>query len=402
MVRVSAIPATAEDTRLRELRDKEQPLRKALLFLLLMLTAVAGPPPATAQLPSSPGWFQIANSALRPRCAPGVPGAIGCEGVTAAWNSAIFDQTRNRMIIWGGGHNDYYGNEIYAIDLNTLASSRLTDPGQPYATPSCPSAPETLAGGTQPNSRHTYDALTYIAHMDEMFIWGGSLSPCGSPSDGTWVFNFGARAWTQLFPGGDFPPGNVSEGSVAVYDPVSGNVYLKDNATGYLYRYSRAANTYTRLTNSFTSSNTHTKGVIDPSRRRLLIAGGGSAWLFDLTNTNPAAQNPSLAGCTNIVSADQGGLVYSPKIDRIVGWNGGNTITLLNLDTNSCTTQSFSGGPSRIINGQWDNGIYGRWQYSVTSDVFVYYGDVDSNAFGLRISPTETVAPSTPSSVTVR
>ncbi len=352
-----------------------------LLFLLLMpLSVLAGAVPAAAQLPPSTGWFQIPESSIRPHCFPGVPGVVGCDGLTAAWNGGVFDQARNRLVLWGGGHSDYFGNEIYVIDLNTLTTSRLTDPGRPYAGDSCVDA---LVGGAQPNSRHTYDGITFIDHTDEMFSVFGSLAPCGGNAGGTWVFNFTRGTWTKLTPSGTAPR-PLANDNTATYDPVSGRVFVYAAQEGFLYRYDRTANSWTRLTSSFSTPRTAAKAVIDPRRRRLLIAGAGEIKSYDIAAANPSARYPSLSGCSSIAKAHYGGLVYSPTIDRIVGWNGGDTITLLNLDTNSCTTQTFAGGPSRLIKS-WDNGIFGRWQYSVASNVFVYYGDVDHNAFVLRI-----------------
>ena len=355
-------------------------IRTRLLLLLVPLSLLTGAVPAAAQLPSSTGWFQIPNSSIRPHCFPDVPGVIGCDGLTAAWNGGVFDRARNRLVLWGGGHRDYLGNEIYVIDLNTLTTSRLTDPGQPYAETSCVDA---LAGGTQPNSRHTYDGITFIDHTDEMFSVFGALAPCGGSPGGTWVFNFTSGSWTKLTPSGT-APGTAIHSNTATYDPVTGRVFVYAYEDGFLYRYDRTANSWTRLTSSFSPPRSGAKAVIDPKRRRLLIASGGEIKSYDIGAANPSARYPSLSGCSSIAKAGYGGLVYNSTIDRIVGWNGGDTITLLDLDTNACTTQSFAGGPSRLIK-QWDNGIFGRWQYSVASNVFIYYGDVDRNAFVLRI-----------------
>src|SRR5437879_4054984 len=39
-----------------------------------------------------------------------------------------YDSTRNRMIVWGGGHQDYAGNEIYTFDIGTLSWSSVNNP----------------------------------------------------------------------------------------------------------------------------------------------------------------------------------------------------------------------------------------------------------------------------------
>lgn len=127
----------------------------AALLLILFLSTVA--PSEAATIPSTAGWLDIANTQIRSVCPPDNFGGSGyaftsyCNGVIDAWNGGVFDTARNRFIIWGGGHHDYSGNEVYALNMNTLTLSRLTDPAVPVAT----ACPEYLANGTQPNSRHT-------------------------------------------------------------------------------------------------------------------------------------------------------------------------------------------------------------------------------------------------------
>jgi len=362
-----------------------------LLPLLLATVAV----PAAAQIPASTGWFQVPNTRIRPLCPAGIPGVIGCEGVTAAWSSGVFDQARNRLIIWGGGHTDYSGNELYAVDLSTLSSSRLTNPGPPAT-----SCVETLSDGT-PNSRHTYAQITFIDHTDEMYSFSGSIAcPSSGINNTTWVFNFTAMRWTRLTPGGTLPP--ATEGGVTAYDPVGRNVYLHTPSDGHTYRYDRTANMYARITTGPDPFPFYGTGVIDPRRRRFVIVGGGQAKSLDITLSSTRLSPLSLSGCSGLMSAPGPGLAYVPPLDRIVGWAGGNTVYIINLDTNSCTTQSFTGGPSRVISDTWDNGTFGRWRYSQASQVFVYYGDVDSDAVTLRISANSGPAPNTPTSVTLR
>ena len=158
-------------------------------LLLLACASVAAAQP----VPATPGWHEIPKTVMRTVCPPnGFGGSTyefsnECPAVTGAWNSAAFDTTRNRLVLWGGGHGDYLGNELYALELDTLSVRRLTDPALPLADMSCP---EALANGRQPNSRHTYDGLAYIEHADRLFAFGGSRSPCGFMSNGTWTFSF--------------------------------------------------------------------------------------------------------------------------------------------------------------------------------------------------------------------
>src|SRR5262249_6894573 len=141
----------------------------------------AAAPSEGATIPPTSGWFAIPNTKIRSVCPPDNFGGSGyaftsnCEAVIDAWNGGVFDTSRNRFIIWGGGHHDYSGNEIYSLDMNTWALSRVTNPAIPVAT----ACPESLAGGTQPNSRHTYGGIQYLPNVDKMFVFGGGLATCG-------------------------------------------------------------------------------------------------------------------------------------------------------------------------------------------------------------------------------
>src|SRR5215831_10704175 len=175
------------------------------LLLIMLLSAVTLSEAAT--IPSTTGWFDIPNTHLRSVCPPNGFGGSGygfndyCNGVIDAWNGGVFDTTRNRLIIWGGGHHDYSGNEIYSLDMNALTLSRLTDPAVPVAT----ACPESLAGGAQPNSRHTYGGIQYMPNVDKMFVFGGSLATCGNASQGTWLFDFATNQWAAQTPTGPIP-----------------------------------------------------------------------------------------------------------------------------------------------------------------------------------------------------
>ena len=209
--------------------------------LLAIPAAMLASQVAVAQIPTTLGWHQMPNTKLRSVCAaeqgfPQVWGAEGCSGITEDWNGGVMDTTRNRLIIWGGGHNGYYGNEIYAVNLDTQTIERLNDPGLPIAT----SCTEAIAGGTQPNSRHTYDGIEYVPTADLMFVFGGSLGcMTGEFGADTWTFDFKAKKWTRITPTGPIPWGDA--GVMTAYDPVTGLVFLHDRK--HLYSYNVATRT---------------------------------------------------------------------------------------------------------------------------------------------------------------
>ncbi|MBN1377797.1 MAG: hypothetical protein JXA04_01025, partial [Gammaproteobacteria bacterium] len=57
-------------------------------------------------------WYEVPNSKLQNHF-PGnpPPGYTGPQSVMAAWSGGAYDSSRDRLIVWGGGHEDYAGNE---------------------------------------------------------------------------------------------------------------------------------------------------------------------------------------------------------------------------------------------------------------------------------------------------
>src|SRR6202030_1238686 len=109
-----------------------------------------------------------------------------CKNVVRAWSGGIADTKRNRLIVWGGGHTDYSGNEVYSLNLNASPPTltRLNQPGAVVSTscasePTDPFDPSALSDGS-PTSRHTYYDLTYIPTADVMYSFTGGLGYCGS------------------------------------------------------------------------------------------------------------------------------------------------------------------------------------------------------------------------------
>ncbi|MCB1622954.1 MAG: hypothetical protein KDI32_00105 [Pseudomonadales bacterium] len=366
--------------------------------LVVLATGFLAAANVGAAVPTAPGWYALPNTKLRSVCAaehgfPQVEGAVGCRGITYAWSGGAFDSRRNRLIIFGGGHNDYYGNEIYAVNIGNASVQRLTDPGLPIAT----SCVESIAGGTQPNSRHTYDGVEYIASVDKLFVFGGSLACAGGYHGGdTWTFDFGTMRWQNMQPSGPQPQKEV--GILTAYDPNTGLVFLHDRR--FLFSYNPSTNAYTQLTTQNAYLGYHMAATIDPVRKKFVIVGynsgqgRGSVYSYDITPGGSYAYSEvSTSGATGAVGAYYPGLAFDPTTNKIVAWteNQPNTVYSLDIGTRQWTSVSFSGGPAPT-----GNGTHGRWQYSAASGVFVLANKVDDDVMVFRAGsapPPDTIPP---------
>ena len=113
------------------------------------------------------------------------------------------------MILWGGGHSDYAGNEVYCLRSRHSPLTRLNDP-----SPIAECAEATPDG--RANSRHTYGGLAYIAHADRMFVFGGgSFCTRGNSSSDTWTLNLETLEWKRMDPVHGGSPNGEFHGTVS-------------------------------------------------------------------------------------------------------------------------------------------------------------------------------------------
>jgi len=316
-------------------------------------------------------WLSVPNTPMR-SVAPvngqfaGTWGVGGPGMVIAAWGGGALDTKRGRLILWGGGHADYYGNELYAFDIASLGWTRLTDP-----TVNPVMDQEVNSDGT-PNSRHTYGGLAYVAHADRFFGQAGSLAGVGfAKCDKTWTFDFDAKKWT------DRNPPTTSGGGFGVncsYDPATKKVWW--GRTG-LWSYDYDANTWTKHNNDdfyyFTST-------VDTKRGQMIVVGNGEVFSYDLKNANYTKQPWTTTGGASFIAKGNVGLDYDPATDKIVGWRGGSAY-ILDPVTQAWTVGTATGAPSE---GQ--NGIYGRWRYVPSVNAFVVVTGLDTNVHFYKMS----------------
>lgn len=362
------------------------PLTALLAMLVLPLCAFA-------QLPTSSGWSDLPSTQFQSVCPPNNYAGSGynynsqCFQVMAAWNSAVMDTKRDHLMVWGGGHGDYSGNEMYVADLNTLTIARVTNPGQPPIVGGTV-CPEALADGT-PNSRHTYDGLNYMPNVDKMLVFGGYLT-CGpgAESTSTWIFDPATLTWTNRNPTGS-PPTAVL-GVMTSYDPNTGKVFANDTGDMFVYDYN--ANTWTHLGSAQlpNGTNSRTISIVDPVRRRFYMFGCSNvnactpgAWYVDISPGSSYTLNTlSTTGGDALISQIYPGIAYDPISDRIVGWNGGNTVYSFNMDTNVWTPTTVTGGPGAAQ----VNGTLKRWAFSPKDGAFIVANAMGQDLFSYRVS----------------
>jgi hypothetical protein len=338
-------------------------------------------------------WMQIPNTHLRsvaPSASqyPNIQGIEGAAAIINDWVGGTFDTKRNRLIVWGGGHNGYYGNEVYAFDVGAQQWSRITNP---TANPNFCS--DGYSDGT-PSSKHTYGTNAYIAHADRMFnSGGGNACPQGACGNTQKVFtlDFPTSAWHNMSPSGTGPHSCCDD--FATYDPLTRKVYYFDvefacgnYSTAGLYSYDYTNNQWAKVMTEYISGYC----IVD-TKRHLLFAAGRDAnsadatIAYDLTKTPPTRQAWTTTGApAGFVSQAGIGLAYDSIADKYVGWKGG-AVYVLDPDTKVWTSNNPAGGPPSGIDGV-SRGVWGRWQYVPSVNAYLTVVSVDSNVYAYKLT----------------
>jgi hypothetical protein len=291
--------------------------------------------------------------------------------------------------MWGGGHGDYGGNEIYTFTLPSAAGdgvwARLTDPelgiaactGFTGAPSLCfDSLPPINPTGvcspnpspTSPNARHSYGGLAYLPTQDRMFIYGGSKA-CGSGDfarDG-WSFSFAPKVWSHTTASwGALPSSAASAGISMGWSPSRARAYILAQQT--FGSYDPATNTYSTLNSSF-DTGIRSFGTVDEAGGKFVAFGtlGGNLLAIEIAladGTYTDVSSTAVSTCNWTASSpgtDYPGVTYDFDRGQIVIWpNAGSDIYVYNSTSHTCSKETYAGAATPS-SPEW--GIWGRFQY---------------------------------------
>jgi Big-like domain-containing protein len=325
----------------------------------------------------APGsWYEVPGSyladfALTASDYPWLGMGEGIGGLMNDWSSGALDTQRDRLYVGGGGHNGYFGNEIYSFDLRTMAWGRLTDP-DPLASAGA-ECPDKALG--VPCATHTYDGLEYLPPPFDRFLvvgWDGWPQT---------TLDLDTNRW-EAHP--DLPQLGARTGATCAYDPLTRVLWY--HAGGGALSYWDPATGLWTIRGSSESQAYYRNAVVDPHRRLYVGVGMGHtvAWTIDaLGKFVPVGAELATTGDREIEDVGNPGVEYDPVNDRLVAWKGGGDVYTLDLDQLVWTRHPVVGEvvatPGNI------NGTYGRFRYVPSLNVFVVVSGAHENVFVYRL-----------------
>jgi len=339
----------------------------ALALAVGASAAAAGEPAAPKHQPNPKIAAMAPHSWLKLGAAPPSPRGI------MAYAGGVFDSEHNVFLIFGGGHADYWGNEVCAFDLGALAWKRMYEPDAEarYTNDNIDNAKGKLKDSDKPYTRHSYQMLDFVPSVKKMFIWSGcgpgwgKIAPtCYAPKD-AWYYDQAANKWEFLTDNG--PSGY---GGGTAYDPKRDVVWaLPASSWSPLWKFDvKTAKWSKHALKPEIPANCHLNLALNLKRDLLVAAQGDDGKTCHLINPETfASEKVDTSGYPTV---GYGGMTMLPDQDVALHLKGDPTLGVLDFDAKKwLKLDGPAGGPK--MEGY---AVYGRLRYSPIDKVALFVG----------------------------
>ncbi|MBI2558897.1 right-handed parallel beta-helix repeat-containing protein, partial [Candidatus Woesearchaeota archaeon] len=344
-------------------------------------------------------WYEIPNTALSSVAPSPTPcGITGPISKIVAWTGATLKRQGSLYVLGAaGGHGDYCGNEVDAIQLNT------DNPRWVQLSPPSPNSQVINSAqyylDLKPSATHTYYATQFINARNRMIVvdspgmgLGGLPNPpAGWPYAGdpgySFSFNLYTNSWdapeyvSRYTGGGDFTAALVAK------HPVTEDIYYSRTYGGEFWKWTQATNSWSKIN---TNSETNYAGAaIDPKRNRMLVVGSYSGTsnprIRNLVDASSIPVTFNGLGASVLQLSGYPGVVYDEANDKfLVFYNSGSGIKIYRVDAETMyvDTPSVTG----TVPTDRQNGIQNSVQYVPELGGIVIANSYDGNVMFMRTS----------------
>jgi hypothetical protein len=101
------------------------------------------------------------------------------DRIILAWSGFTWDPNRGDLLLYGGGHANYSGNDVYRWRGSTRQWERASLPSQ-IKQDDLGNFQAIDGWDNAPGSAHTYDTNSFFPHLDRMVVFGGAAYNSGS------------------------------------------------------------------------------------------------------------------------------------------------------------------------------------------------------------------------------
>lgn len=342
------------------------------------------------------------NSDINPNypLSPEWQGSGGQKVVFRAWNGACYDEEND--VLWcplQGGHGDYGGNEPYKIALNASVPQWVMV------------RPPSGAKGNLLTTNDGNEASGVYADGQPRSIHSGN-KPVFVPGDGPWIGitgptsyagNAGLKAALRIDPvsglgtyGSVIPAGvapgidQISLGGVC-HDTTRGCIWFRPPATGYMFKYTIATDTWVRQSASKALSGT--VGMVHVAAKDLIVM----TCSLGLVVYDPVADTYTTITPTGSTT---GAPIYSDAQIRWTGtdfawWDNSTNTTIISKltppagdwKTGAWTLGEYTVSGSNTVTppARLLRGTFGRFAYSPNFKGFILMGEANDDIYFFKL-----------------
>lgn len=349
---------------------------------------------------------------------------MGFPAITEAWNGAVLASRYGdcgALIVFGGGHNDYFGSDVHAFDLATREWRRISD-GYTRGRPE-----EYGTGAVHPNAEypdgsplppHTYGYVQYDPVGNDYLILKGN-SELGLNVKAVAIphmFNLDRREWRR---GPQHPTAILNSGGFTTWDASrrllwghSGDDGGGNACIGFCPDGANADGTFgrwgARHPNKFPGVANHNAMQIDPRRDIIVVLVHARDALHAINPADPGAPAaPLRSSGPRPRIAEYAALEYAPNLDRLVYYSaqdgaavhtiaapdgaGWSTLTRGDWEWARCAVEGFD----PVADAKACSGHAGNWRHTfgrfrVASwgviDVALLIRHIDTPVYALRLN----------------
>ena len=262
-------------------------------------------------------------------------GVAGFTAITEAWNGAAYASrfgASGSMIVFGGGHNDYFGSDVQAFDLGAREWRRITDGyicGRDRQYGRGAHYPNAVYPDGSPLPPHTYDYVQYDPVGNDYILLKGQteLGPAVKAIAIPHLFNLDTLTWRH---GPKHPTALLNSGGWTTWDASrrmiwghSGNDGGGNAFIAFGPDADDSGGTFGRWGDQFPSKlpgvANHNAMQIHPTRDIIVVSVHARNALFAIDPTHPGHDIARLASVgAQPLLRPFAAMEYAPNIDRII------------------------------------------------------------------------------------